>query len=281
MKRKKTGKTGGLHPKKRLGQHFLVDRGAMEKIVQIADVDLHDVILEIGPGSGEMTALLAKKSRKVIAVEIDQVLADRVREKTASLGNVDVIHGDALKVDLEEICRPTGGKLKVVANLPYQISTPLLMRFLGVRYLFSSMVLMLQKEVAMRIVAKPRTKAYGSLSVFLQLHATPTIEMRLPPECFFPRPRVDSALVRFVVHDTPRLDVCNESAFRRVVRASFGHRRKVLKNALTSIMAKDSLAGEIGEILEDLGIDPKRRAETLTLEEFARLTEGLIPYLSS
>lgn len=281
MQRKSARRTTRFFPRKRLGQHFLVDRSAMEKVVQIAAVDPEDVVLEIGPGRGEMTVLLARRSRKVIAVEIDETLATAVMEKTGSLGNVDVIHGDALRVDLEEIGRQVGRRLKIVANLPYQISTPLLMRFLTARHLFSSMVLMLQKEVSLRIVAKPGNKDYGSLSVFLQLFTTPTIEMLLPPNCFFPRPRVDSALVRFLIHDTPKVEVHNERAFRRVVRASFGHRRKTLKNALRSLLPDGRPVDEMEGIMEGLEIDPTRRAETLTLEEFARLTGGLMRYLSS
>lgn len=281
MKGKKAIRTRGFFPRKRLGQHFLVDRNAMEKVIQIADLDPEDVVLEVGPGRGEMTLLLAKKSRRVIAVEIDENLAAGLVEKTAPLANVDVIHGDALRVDLEGICRQVGRRLKIVANLPYQISTPLLMRFVAWRYLFSSMVLMLQKEVALRIVAKPRTKDYGALSVFLQVYTTPSIEMFLPPDCFFPRPKVDSALVRFLVHETPKVEIHNEEIFRRVVRASFGHRRKILKNALRSILPGSRFTGEIQGIMEDLKIDPMRRAETLSLDEFARLTGGLMPYLSS
>lgn len=252
----------------------------MEKVIRAADVDPADVVLEIGPGHGEMTGLLARKSREVIAVEIDETLVAGLMEKTAPLGNVDVIHGDALKVDLERIYRRMGRRMKVVANLPYQISTPLLMRFVALRHLFSSMVLMLQKEVALRIVAKPMTKDYGALSVLLQLYTTPTIEMFLPPDCFFPRPKVDSALVRFLIHETPRVEVYDEKAFRRVVRASFGQRRKILKNALRSIFPEGRLTHEIVAIMENLKIDPTRRAETLSLEEFARLTDGLITYLS-
>lgn len=281
MKGKKAIRTRGFSPRKRLGQHFLVDRNAMEKVIQIADLDPEDVVLEVGPGRGEMTLLLAKKSRRVIAVEIDENLAAGLVEKTAPLANVDVIHGDALRVDLEGICRQVGRRLKIVANLPYQISTPLLMRFVAWRYLFSSMVLMLQKEVALRIVAKPRTKDYGALSVFLQVYTTPSIEMFLPPDCFSPRPKVDSALVRFLVHETPKVEIHNEKIFRRVVRASFGHRRKILKNALRSILPGSRFTGEIQGIMEDLKIDPMRRAETLSLDEFARLTGGLMPYLSS
>jgi 16S rRNA (adenine1518-N6/adenine1519-N6)-dimethyltransferase len=281
MKRKRVQRASGFFPRKRLGQHFLINRNAIEKVVRIADLDSTDVVLEIGSGRGEMTVHLAKKSRRVIAVEIDDTLVADLMEKTAPLGNVDVVHGDALGLDLEEICSPMGTRLKVVANLPYQISTPLLMRFLASRHLFSSMVLMLQEELALRIVAKPRTKNYGSLSVFLQLHTTPTIEMVLPPACFFPRPKVNSALVRFVVRDTPKTEICDEKAFRHVVRASFMHRRKMLKNALRPIFPPGCPIDEIESIMERLKIDPTRRAETLSLEEFARLADGLIPYLFS
>jgi 16S rRNA (adenine1518-N6/adenine1519-N6)-dimethyltransferase len=252
----------------------------MEGIVRIADVGFEDVILEIGPGRGDLTVLLAKESRRVIAVEIDDNLATEVERRTESLENVDVIHGDALKVDFTRICPETPGGTKIVANLPYQISTPLLMRFLEVRYLFSTMVLMLQKEVALRVAASPCTKAYGSLSVLLQFYTMPTIEMLLAPRCFFPRPKVDSAVVRFSVLESPKVAVCDEGAFRRVVRASFGHRRKTLKNALRSVLPECRVSGEIESVMIDLGIDPTRRAETLTIEDFARLTGGLMPFLT-
>lgn len=280
MKRKTARKPSGFFPKKRLGQHFLIDRNAMEKIIRIADLDSTDVVLEIGPGRGEMTLLLAQTSHRVIAVEIDGILASQLVKKTMSLGNVDVIHGDALRVDFEEIYRQTRTRMKVVANLPYQISTPLLTRFVTLRHLFSSMVLMLQKEVALRVVAKTSTKEYGSLSVLLQVYTTPTVEMLLPPECFFPRPKVDSALVRFSVHETPKVRIHDDKAFCRVVRASFGHRRKILRNALKSILPEGQFSAQIERVMENLKIDPRRRAETLSLEEFAQLTEGLTPYLS-
>ena len=266
-------------PRKRLGQHFLVDKNAREKIVRVAALDPEDVVLEIGPGRGEMTETLAKTSRKVIAVEIDKVLVERLLKETASLGNVDVIHGDALKVDFEGLCRPFGRRLKVVANLPYQISTPLLARFVAWRHLFSALILMLQKEVAQRIVAQPGTKHYGVLSVLLQLYTTPSIEMVLPPDCFVPRPRVDSALVRFLVHERPKEDIPDEEIFRRVVRACFGHRRKSLKNALRSILLEGCDPHEVESMMASLGIDSARRAETLDLQEFGRLAAGLIPYL--
>jgi 16S rRNA (adenine1518-N6/adenine1519-N6)-dimethyltransferase len=281
MTRKKTRRSPGSFRRKRLGQHFLVDRSAIEWVVRVADVAPEEVVLEVGPGRGDLTMLLARKSRKVIAIEIDSTLTDRVIERAKPVGNVEVIHGDALKIDLEEIGRRTGKKLKIVANLPYRVSTPLLMRFLSLRHLFSSMFLMLQKEVALRIVAKPKTKDYGALSVFIQIHTTPTIELSLPPACFFPSPRVDSALVKFVIHEAPRVEIHSEKAFRQVVRAAFGHRRKTLKNALRSLLPEDRSVRDMERRLGDLHIDPKRRAETLSLDEFARLTAGLIPLLSS
>ncbi|MBW2056013.1 MAG: ribosomal RNA small subunit methyltransferase A [Deltaproteobacteria bacterium] len=279
MKRGIAKNRWGHLPRKRLGQHFLVDRNAMEKLVAVADLGPEDVVLEIGPGRGEMTLLLARRSRRVVAVEIDESLVGPLKAKTAPLGNVTVIHGDALKVDLEEVCRSSGRRVKIVANLPYQISTPLLRRFIGLRHLISSMVLMLQKEVALRIVAKPRTRQYGALSVFLQLYTTPSIEMVLPPRCFFPRPKVDSALVRFSVNRAPRVEIHDERSFERVVRVSFGHRRKTLKNALRTILPSDLFTCKIEKLMEEVGIDPGRRAETMSLDDFARLTDGLIPYL--
>lgn len=270
----------GFSRRKRLGQHFLVNRRAMERVVEVANLSPEDVVLEIGPGRGEMTRILAQSVRKVIAVEIDEDLAGRVEAVTGPLGTVEVVHGDALMIDLEEIGRRAGRRLKIVANLPYRIATPLLERFIAARQLLSSMVLMLQKEMALRIVARPGTKDYGSLSVFLQLYTTPTIEMVLGPECFSPHPKVDSALVRFHVHGSPKVAIHDERTFRRVVRASFGHRRKTLRNALKSILPEGRPLDEVETIMGNLGIDPKRRAETLTLEEFARLAAGLAPYLS-
>jgi 16S rRNA (adenine1518-N6/adenine1519-N6)-dimethyltransferase len=280
MDRKRVKPGAEFHPRKRLGQHFLVDRNAMEKVIRIADVSPEDVVLEIGSGRGEMTLTLAQKSRKVIAVEIDPMLAVALTKKTANLENIEVIQGDALRVDLEGLCQSRGPRLKVVANLPYQISTPLLMRLIDARHLFSCMVLMFQKEVALRIVAKSGTKDYGVLSVFIQLHATPTIEMFLPPPCFSPRPKVDSAVVRFLLHERPKVEVGSEKVFRQVVRACFGHRRKTLRNALRSILPEWLTAQAVGLLLEDLHIEPNRRAETLSLDEFARLTQGLIPHLA-
>ena len=280
MTRRRVKEPPAFLPRKRLGQHFLVDKNAREKIVRIAALDPEDVVLEIGPGRGEMTDALAERCRRVIAVEIDKRLADRLGRDTECLENVDVIHGDALKVDFESLCRPFGRRLKVVANLPYQISTPLLARFVEWRHLFSALILMLQKEVAQRIVSQPGTKHYGVLSVLLQLYTTPSIEMVLPPDCFVPRPRVDSALVRFLVQERPKEDIPDEEIFKRVVRACFGHRRKTLKNALRPILFEGCDAHEVDGMMVSLGIDSARRAETLDLQEFARLSAGLIPYLA-
>jgi 16S rRNA (adenine1518-N6/adenine1519-N6)-dimethyltransferase len=263
----------GLFPRKRLGQHFLTDRNILLKVVRTAEVTKEDTILEVGSGPGEMTLALAKKAGQVIAVEIDSKLIKLLRKKMSGIPNVKIILGDILKIDFSSLFREAGRPLKVVANLPYQISTPLLFRFIESRNLFSSLTLMLQREVVERMIALPGGKNYGALSVIIQMVSHPSVQFIVKPSAFFPPPKVESAVVRLVWKEKPVSGREDEEWVKKVVKASFGYRRKTLINALkhSNLVPPDSIELKMGSI----GIDPKRRPETLTLQEFIRLADAL------
>ena len=263
----------GLVPRKSRGQHFLADRNILNKVVRTAQVEQEDTVLEIGPGLGDLTLLLASRAKKVVAVEIDPKLAALLKSKMVDWPNVDVVEDDILKVDFEEILDPAVPPVKVVANLPYQISTPLLFRFIDARPLFSTLTLMLQREVAERMVASPGGKQYGPLSVFVQLFSDISIRFYVKPASFFPPPKVDSAVVHMVWKEYPLVKPVDEEWFKKVVRGCLGYRRKTLMNALKHADLSPLL--EIEQIGEMAGIDLGRRPGTLTIEEFARLAEAL------
>ena len=263
----------GLSPRKKLGQHFLSDRNILNKVTRTAEVNQEDVILEVGPGLGEMTLALAQNAKKVIAVEIDSKLADLLRKKVSGLPNVKIILGDILRIDFDSLFREAGQPLKVVANLPYQISTPLLFRFIESKKIFSSFTLMLQREVAERIVASPGEKEYGPLSVFIQIFSDVSIRFLIKPSAFFPPPKVESAVVQMVWKDKPLIELKNEEWFKKVVKASFGYRRKTLINALKH--SELSLPESIKMKMDKLGIDQQRRPGTLTILDFIRLADAL------
>jgi 16S rRNA (adenine1518-N6/adenine1519-N6)-dimethyltransferase len=264
-----------ITPAKRLGQHFLTDKRIMMAIVRTAEVNSEETVVEVGPGLGEMTKLLASKARRVIAIEVDESMVAMLRDRLADYENIVLLRGDALKFDFLGESRKWGEKLKVVSNLPYNISTQLLFRLVEMREVFSGMTLMLQREVAERIVATPGGKQYGILSVLLQLYCDTCIQLLVMPSSFYPRPKVESAVMRFDFLQKPRVEIENEPIFRKVVKASFGHRRKTLKNALKNA-AFFSVKGEEIEVnLRNVGIDPRRRGETLTLQEFADLSTAI------
>jgi 16S rRNA (adenine1518-N6/adenine1519-N6)-dimethyltransferase len=263
----------GLFPKKRLGQHFLVDRNILSKVIRTAEVGKEDVVLEVGPGLGEMTLALARLAKQVIAVEIDPKLAEILEKKLADCPNVELVKGDILKVDFGSFLRKEGHPVKVVANLPYQISTPLLFRFIESKEAFSTFTLMLQREVAERMVAPPGGKEYGPLSIFVQLFLDMSLRFFIKPPAFFPSPKVESAVVHMVWKGKPLLDEKDEKWFKSVVKASFSHRRKTLANALKH--SELSLPDSFESRMEKVGIDPRRRPETLTIQEFIRLAEAL------
>ena len=263
----------GLFPKKRLGQHFLVDRNILDKVIRTAGVNKEDVVLEVGPGLGEMTLALAQKAGKVIAVEIDPKFVEVLKKKTSDFPNVKIILGDILKVDFGSLFRQAGKPLKVVANLPYQISTPLLFRFIESRRFFSSLTLMLQREVVERMIAPAGVKEYGALSIFVQMVSHPSIHFFISPSAFFPRPKVESAVVHLVWRKEPWIEPNGEAWFKEVVKASFSHRRKTLINSLKHSGLPLPLL--IEERMKAIGIDLRRRPETLSIEEFIHLSEVL------
>jgi len=263
----------GFLPKKRLGQHFLVDRNILNKVIRTAEVGKEDVIVEVGPGLGEMTLALARLAKYVIAIEIDAKLVEVLKKKSADFPNVEVVKSDILKVDFKHFFKKEGQPIKVVANLPYQISTPLLFRFIEAKEVFSTLTLMLQREVAERMVAPAGGKDYGPLSIFVQLFLDLSIRFFIKPSAFFPSPKVESAVVHMVWKEKPMIEANHEEWFKSVVRAGFGYRRKTLANALKH--SELSLPDSIESRMEKVGIDPRRRPETLTIQEFVRLAEAL------
>jgi 16S rRNA (adenine1518-N6/adenine1519-N6)-dimethyltransferase len=264
----------GLSPRKRLGQHFLVDRNILEKVIQTAEVSKEDVVLEVGPGLGEMTLALAQKAEKVIAVEIDPKLVEVLQKKVLGLFNVEIICRDILKTDFEDLFHQARKPMKVVANLPYQISTPLLFRFIESRKFFSSLTLMLQREVIERITASPGVKQYGVLSIFVQMVSRSSVQFFIKPSTFYPSPKVESAVIQIVWRDDLMIQSEDEDWFRKVVKASFSHRRKTLMNSLK--LSGLSLPPFPEKGMKAIGIDPQRRPETLTIDEFVRLSKVLM-----
>jgi len=263
----------GLFPKKRLGQHFLVDRNILNKVIRTAQVGEEDVVVEVGPGLGEMTLALARLAKQVIAVEIDPKLAEILEKKLADCPNVEVVKSDILKVDFRSFFKKEGHRIKVVANLPYQISTPLLFRFIEAREVFSTFTLMLQREVAKRMAALPGGREYGRLSVLLQMFLDLSVRFFVPPSAFFPPPKVESAVVHMGWKAKPMVEAQDEEWFKKVVKACFGYRRKTLVNALKH--SELPLPESVESRMEKIEIDPRRRPETLTIEEFIRLAEAL------
>jgi 16S rRNA (adenine1518-N6/adenine1519-N6)-dimethyltransferase len=263
----------GLVPKKGWGQHFLIDQNILNKVIRTAQVGKEDVVLEVGPGLGEMTLALARQVKKVIAIEIDPKLVEILKKKMKDCPNVELVKGDILKVDFNQFLNREGQPIKVVANLPYQISTPLLFRFIESKEAFSTLTLMLQKEVAERMVAPPGQKEYGPLSIFVQFISNLSIRFLIKPSAFFPPPKVESAVVHMTWKERPMMELRDEEWFKRVVRACFGYRRKTLINALKH--SDLSLPHDIELRMEKIGIDPRRRPETLTIQEFALLAEAL------
>jgi 16S rRNA (adenine1518-N6/adenine1519-N6)-dimethyltransferase len=263
----------GLIPRKGWGQHFLVDRNILNKVIWAAQVEKEDVVLEVGPGLGEMTFALARQAKRVIAIEIDSKLVAILNEKMKNYPNVEVVKSDILKVDFNQFLKKEGHPIKVVANLPYQVSTPLLFRFIESKETFSTFTLMLQKEVAERMVAPPGGKEYGPLSIFIQMFLDVSIRFFIKPSAFFPPPKVESAVVWMVWKEKPMIETNDEEWFKRVVKACFGYRRKTLVNALKH--SELSLPESIELKMEAIGIDPRRRPETLTIQEYASLAKVL------
>jgi len=264
----------GFTFKKSLGQNFLIDTNILHNIVSVAGLTEEKAAVEIGPGIGALTEQLARTAGKVIAIEIDRRLLPILAETLAPYGNVEVVHGDVLRLDLRSlVAEKLAGfkKISVVANLPYYVTTPILMKLLEERLPLENIVVMVQKEVADRIAAKPGTKDYGSLSIAAQFYATAEIAMLVPAQVFVPRPNVDSAVIRLKVREKPAVEVDDENLFFRVVKSAFAQRRKTLLNNLMNGLFPKERKEEVLQMLQEIGIDPVRRGETLDMEEFARL----------
>lgn len=259
---------------KKYGQNFLIDDNIVEKIVREAGVTGDDFVLEIGPGIGTMTQVLCEHAREVVAVEIDDKLIPILKETLGEFDNVSVIHNDILKVDIAALAQErNGGKpIKVVANLPYYITTPIIMGLFESKVPIDSITIMVQKEVADRMQVGPGTKDYGALSLAVQYYAKPEIVVNVPPTCFMPRPNVGSAVIRLVRHENVPVDVKDEKLMFKIIRASFNQRRKTLANGLTNSSEIHLSKEVITTSIEKLGRGPSIRGEALTLAEFAELS---------
>ncbi|MCD1261899.1 16S rRNA (adenine(1518)-N(6)/adenine(1519)-N(6))-dimethyltransferase RsmA [Paenibacillus athensensis] len=268
----------GLVLKKSLGQNFLIDQNILHKIVSAAGLSPDKGALEIGPGIGALTQQLAKQAGRVLAIEIDQRLLPILNETLAVYPHASVVHGDVLKQNLPELFREHFAGVEgvsVVANLPYYITTPIIMRLLEEKLPLENIVVMIQKEVADRMAARPGTKDYGSLSIAVQFHCEPELVTIVPRTVFVPQPNVDSAVIRLRVRKTPPVEVSDEAFFFEVVQASFVQRRKTLYNNLSARFYTKETKAALEPLLHGCGIEPSRRGETLSMEEFARVTEAL------
>ncbi|KEH94050.1 16S rRNA (adenine(1518)-N(6)/adenine(1519)-N(6))-dimethyltransferase RsmA, partial [Clostridium botulinum] len=257
---------------KSLGQNFLTDQNVLDDIVNGSNVCEEDFVIEIGPGVGTLTKELLKKAKKVCAVELDSELIPILTEELKDFPNFELIHKDALKVDFNELIGEEKS-VKVVANLPYYVTTPIIARLLKEGYKFKSLTIMIQKEVAERIASEPNCKEYGALSILVQYYCDTEILRKVPPTCFIPQPKVDSIIIKLDRLDEPRVKVKDEELFFKIVRQSFNMRRKTLRNAIKSL--GDVSGDHIEKVFNDAGIDPRRRGETLSIEEFGKLADSI------
>ncbi|MGI6721191.1 MAG: 16S rRNA (adenine(1518)-N(6)/adenine(1519)-N(6))-dimethyltransferase RsmA [Anaerovoracaceae bacterium] len=264
---------------KSLGQNFLTDRGIIEEIVEGAEIGPDDLVIEIGPGMGVLTSVVAERARKVIAIEIDSGLLPILAQTLAEYDNIEIINADVLKSDLRKLIENARAsddkidKVEIIGNLPYYITTPIIMKILEEEVPASGITVMMQKEVADRIKAHPGTKAYGALSVAVQYYCVVHDIAAVPREVFVPQPKVDSTVLRLEIRDKKPVDLLDEKFFFICIRAGFSSRRKTLLNCLTGLEGRDK--DEIRALLVDMGIDPSRRAETLSIEEFAHLANNM------
>ena len=260
---------------KKFGQNFLIDTHVLDKIISAAEITKDDLVVEIGPGIGTMTQYLACAAREVVAIEIDKMLIPILQDTLSEYDNVTVINEDVLKVDLNKLTEEKNGgrPVKVVANLPYYITTPIIMGLFENHVPLHSITIMVQKEVADRMRMGPGTKDYGALSLAVQYYAEPYLVANVPPNCFMPRPNVGSAVIKLTVHENPPVVVRDEQLMFRLIRASFNQRRKTLANGLNNSPELHYSKEQIAEAIERLGTSPSVRGEALTLEEFARLAD--------
>ena len=263
---------------KKFGQNFLIDSHVLEKIIAGAGVTKDDFVLEIGPGIGTMTQYLAEAAREVYAVEIDKNLLPILAETLSPYDNVTVINEDILKLDLNKVAeeKNQGRPIKVVANLPYYITTPIIMGLFENHVPLDNLTVMVQKEVSDRMKVGPGTKDYGALSLAVQYYAKPYIVANVPCNCFMPRPNVDSAVIRLTRHEKPPVEVGDEQLMFKLIRAAFNQRRKTLVNAVTNCGELDFSKEQVQKALETVGLSPTVRGEALYLDQFAKLTDALL-----
>lgn len=262
---------------KKFGQNFLIDPRVLDKIIDAAEITKEDMVLEIGPGIGTMTQYLAEHAREVVAVEIDKNLIPILEDTLSAYENVTVINEDILKVDIRKLAdeKNYGNPIKVVANLPYYITTPIIMGLFENHVPLKSITIMVQKEVADRMQVGPGTKDYGALSLAVQYYAKPEIVANVPPNCFIPRPNVGSAVIRLTRYEEPPVKVKDEKKMFSLIRASFNQRRKTLVNGLGNAGLPGITKESASAALEQMGLSPTVRGEALTLEQFAQLSDLL------
>ena len=261
--------------KKKFGQNFLIDNHVLNKIISSAEIDENDVVIEIGPGIGTLTAEVAKKAFKVVAVEIDRTLVPILCDTLSDFDNIEIINEDILKVDIREIAKRYFDKnIKIVANLPYYITTPIIMEILEKRFPVESITVMVQKEVAYRMGAKPSSKDYGALSLSVQYFCEPYMVANVPRNCFMPRPNVDSAVIKLTVLEEPFVKTNDIKLMFHIIKLAFSQRRKTLLNCLFNSGDFGFSKEEITEVLNEVGFDEKIRGETLGLSDFGKIADA-------
>ncbi len=266
----------GIKPRKKLGQSFLLDKNIIQKIAVAADIKAHDIVVEIGSGIGVLTEEIASRAQRLIAVELDENLTVLLKDKLGRYDNVEIHSGDILKFNFDALSERHKTKIKIVGNVPYNISSPLIFYLLFCRKDISDFTLMLQKEVVERLVSKPSSKSYGVPSVLLQMYADVEKLFDVPATCFYPRPKVESSIIRGIFRQKPLVELIDETFFSQLVKVAFAQRRKMLINNLKNSKLLISISEEnIENVLARAGIDGKRRGETLSVEEFGRLSNIL------
>ncbi|WP_341876058.1 16S rRNA (adenine(1518)-N(6)/adenine(1519)-N(6))-dimethyltransferase RsmA [Defluviitalea saccharophila] len=264
--------------RKKYGQNFLIDSHVLNKIIKGAQITEEDCVLEIGPGIGSLTQVLSQHAKKVIAVEIDDQLIPILKDTLGEYSNIKLIHGDILKIDLKKLIEEENDNkpIKVVANLPYYITTPIIMELLENKLPVSSITIMVQKEVAQRLAASPGSKDYGAISVAVQYYSKPCLIANVPHNCFIPRPNVDSAVIHLEVLNEPTVSVKDEELFFKIIKAAFSQRRKTLINCLFNQNTVSISKEEMAVLLKEIGLEENIRGEMLSIYDFAKLTDALI-----
>lgn len=271
----------GFYFKKNFGQNFLIDSNVLDNIVESAGVTEDDFVFEIGPGIGSLTQVIAENAKGVLAIEIDTNLIPILKDTLSDYDNVEIINQDVLKVDLNSLIeeKNNGNPVKVVANLPYYITTPIIMELLEKKLNISSITVMVQKEVAERMQAGPKNKEYGALSVAVQYYCDASIDIIVQPSCFMPRPKVASAVITLKLLDKPKIDVKDEELFFKVVKCAFGQRRKTLMNSLFNQGGFNISKEDLTEIIKSCNLDEKVRGEALSLSDFGNISDKIYDYL--